>query len=103
VAGAGSNQARRPRPDHPAEAGRGRREPRVVLAAGLLRGVAAREESRAAPLALRLGASAGRLAGSPARVAPVRIALPWGSATAARARSSAGVRLPTGCATTAKG
>ena len=63
--------------------------------------VAVREEPRAAPLALRLGPAAGRLAGSRPHAPPVRIAITWGNATAARACSSVSVRLPMGCATTA--
>ena len=75
--------------------------PILVLAARLLHHVAVREEPRPAPLALRLGPAAGRLAGSHPHAAPVRIAITRGSATAARALSSASVRLPMGCATTA--
>ena len=80
--------------------------PILVLAARLLHAVAVREEPRPAPLDLRLGPPAGRVAGSRPHAAlgtprPVRIAITWGSATAARARSSVSVRLPMGCATTA--
>ena len=86
--------------DDPAQAGGRGREPDPVLAARLLHHVAVREEPRSAPLALRLGPAAGRPAGSRAHPSPVRIAMTWGNATAARALSSAGVRLPMGCATT---
>src|SRR5439155_1738771 len=89
VTGARCPEAPGPGPGDPAQDRAGLRAPGAGLAPGLFHDVAAREGPGAAPLDLRLGAHAGRLARQVAQSAPVRIATTWGTAAAAPRRQLA--------------